>query len=118
MWSGNSSKYRSHTPLRADLDRALCRPCAARYVAAPDLTAARLASLRHHLVGVQMLEALQLDSGVEVGRDAIVRQAVSLTLHVRLEAVPITPAADHDQLLPVAIRAPDLQAEEAIPASK
>ena len=61
-----------------------------------------------------MLETLELDRAVEVGIDPLVRDAVVVALHVGLEGIAVSPAADHHELAVVAVRLPHLQIDEAV----
>jgi hypothetical protein len=63
---------------------------------------------------VQVLEALELDGGLQVGIDPVVGGAVIVRAHVGLEGVAVAPAADHDQLALVAVGLPDLEIHEAV----
>src|SRR3712207_7773164 len=54
-------------------------------------------SLRHDLVGVEVLEPLELDRGLQIRVDPVVRDAMGRAAHVGLERRPVAPAADHDQ---------------------
>ena len=60
-----------------------------------------------------MLEALERDRVLQRGIDAVVRHAGLGTSHVGRERRPIVPARDHEHLLGVAVRAPDLEVDEA-----
>jgi hypothetical protein len=65
---------------------------------------------------VHVLEALQVDRRAEVLRDPVVRARVGLAAHVRREAAALAPAADHPDVLGIAIGAPDLQVDEPVRA--
>lgn len=61
-------------------------------------------------------QALKFYCSLERPLDAVVRRSVIGTLHVRLEAVAVAPAADHHELARIAVGLPDLKVEETIVA--
>jgi hypothetical protein len=70
-------------------------------------------SLGHDVEGVQVLETLEFDGGVELGVDAGVGCAVRGGTHVGREGGAVLPAGDHHELGAVAVGLPDLQVDEA-----
>jgi hypothetical protein len=63
---------------------------------------------------MEMLEALELDRALQIGRDTSMRDGVRLALHVALKAWTVAPAAHHYELIRVSVRPPDLEIDEAL----
>src|SRR4051812_41503967 len=59
-----------------------------------------------------MLEALELDGGLQLGGNAAVRDRMLAASHVGPERLAILPPAHHDHLVRIAVGPPDLQVEE------
>ena len=80
--------------------------------AAPSRSEARVPvrSSRHDLVGVEVLEALELDRRLQVSSDSIVGGPVRGAAHVVAKTAAIPPPAHHDDFIRLAVRAPNLQA--------
>ena len=61
-----------------------------------------------------MLELHEVDVAFERGVNAVVRDLVLVTPHVRAEASTVTPVADHQELTGIAVGLPHLQPEEPV----
>ena len=61
-------------------------------------------------VGVEVLKALELNRRPQVSSDSIMGGAVRRAAHVLAKTAPVPPPAHHDDLIRLAVRAPNLQA--------